>query len=27
MVLAAGDSEVSGLATIFEEVDPGTKVK
>jgi len=27
MVLAAGDSEVCGLATIFEEVDPGTKVK
>jgi methionyl-tRNA synthetase len=27
MVLAAGDSEVSGLATILEEVDPGTKVK
>jgi methionyl-tRNA synthetase len=27
MVLAAGDSEVRGLATIFEEVDPGTKVK
>jgi methionyl-tRNA synthetase len=27
MVLAAGDSEVRGLATIIEEVDPGTKVK
>ena len=27
MVLAAGDSEVRGLATIMEEVDPGTKVK
>ncbi|MGH7147124.1 MAG: methionine--tRNA ligase [Nitrospiraceae bacterium] len=27
MVLAAGDSEVCGLATILEEVDPGTKVK
>ena len=27
MVLAAGDSEVSGLATILEEDDPGTKVK
>jgi methionyl-tRNA synthetase len=27
MVLAAGDSEVSGLVTILEEVDPGTKVK
>jgi len=27
MVLAAGDSEVRGLATIVEEVDPGTKVK
>jgi methionyl-tRNA synthetase len=27
MVLAAGDSEVHGLATILEEVDPGTKVK
>jgi methionyl-tRNA synthetase len=27
MVLAAGDSEVRGLVTIFEEVDPGTKVK
>ncbi|TKS60119.1 MAG: methionine--tRNA ligase [Nitrospira sp.] len=27
MVLAAGDSEVYGLATILEEVDPGTKVK
>jgi methionyl-tRNA synthetase len=27
MVLAAGDSEVSGLATILEEVAPGTKVK
>ena len=27
MVLAAGDSEVRGLATIQEEVDPGTKVK
>jgi methionyl-tRNA synthetase len=27
MVLAAGDSEVRGLITIQEEVDPGTKVK
>lgn len=27
MVLAAGDSEVRGLATILEDVDPGTKVK
>jgi len=27
MVLAAGDSEVRGLATVIEEVDPGTKVK
>ncbi len=27
MVLAAGDSDVLGLATILEEVDPGTKVK
>jgi methionyl-tRNA synthetase len=27
MVLAAGDSEVRGLATILEAVDPGTKVK
>jgi methionyl-tRNA synthetase len=27
MVLAAGDSEVRGLATIVEEVEPGTKVK
>jgi methionyl-tRNA synthetase len=27
MVLAAGDSEVRGLATNLEEVDPGTKVK
>lgn len=27
MVLAAGDSEVRGLATILEEVEPGTKVK
>ena len=27
MVLAAGDSEIRGLATILEEVDPGTKVK
>jgi len=27
MVLAAGDSEVRGLATILEEIDPGTKVK
>jgi methionyl-tRNA synthetase len=27
MVLAAGDAEVRGLATILEEVDPGTKVK
>jgi len=27
MVLAAGDSEVRGLATILEDVEPGTKVK
>lgn len=27
MVLAAGDSEVRGLATILEETEPGTKVK
>ncbi len=27
MVLAAGDGEVRGLATIVEDVDPGTKVK
>jgi methionyl-tRNA synthetase len=27
MVLAAGDSEVRGLVTILEEIDPGTKVK
>jgi len=27
MVLAAGDSEVRGLATILEEVEPGTTVK
>jgi len=27
MVLAAGDSDVQGLITILEEVDPGTKVK
>ncbi len=27
MVLAAGDSDVRGLATIVEEVEPGTKVK
>ena len=27
MVLAAGDSEVRGLVSILEEVDPGTKVK
>lgn len=27
MVLAAGDNEVRGLATILEEVDPGTRVK
>ncbi|MCC6140900.1 MAG: methionine--tRNA ligase [Nitrospira sp.] len=27
MVLAAGDSDVRGLATILEEVEPGTKVK
>ena len=27
MVLAAGDTEVQGLITILEEVDPGTKVK
>jgi hypothetical protein len=26
-VLAAGDSEVRGLATFVEDVDPGTKVK
>ena len=27
MVLAAGDSDVRGLVTLIEEVDPGTKVK
>ena len=27
MVLAAGDSEVRGLVTLLEEVEPGTKVK
>ena len=27
MVLAAGDSEVRGLLTLLEEVEPGTKVK
>lgn len=27
MVLAAGDTDVRGLLTILEEVDPGTKVK
>ncbi len=27
MVLAAGDTEVRGLATFLEEIDPGTKVK
>ena len=27
MVLAAGDTDVHGLLTIHEEVDPGTKVK
>lgn len=27
MVLAAGDKDVSGLVTILEEVEPGTKVK
>ncbi|MBK8276199.1 MAG: methionine--tRNA ligase [Nitrospira sp.] len=27
MVLAAGDTDVGGLLTIHEEVDPGTKVK
>ena len=27
MVLAAGDSDVRGLATFVEDVDPGTKVK
>jgi len=27
MVLAAGDAEVHGLATILEDVEPGTKVK
>ena len=27
MVLAAGDTDVRGLATILEEVEPGTKVK
>ena len=27
MVLAAGEKEVSGLITIMEDVEPGTKVK
>ena len=27
MVLAAGDSEVRGLATFLEDIEPGTKVK
>lgn len=27
MVLAAGDTDVRGLLTVLEEVDPGTKVK
>lgn len=27
MVLAAGDSDVRGLATFLEDVEPGTKVK
>ena len=27
MVLAAGDTEVRGLATFLEDVEPGTKVK
>ena len=27
MVLAAGDSEVCGLVTLLEDVEPGTKVK
>ena len=27
MVLAAGDSEVRGLITLLEDVEPGTKVK
>ena len=27
MVLAAGDSDVRGLVTLLEEVEPGTKVK
>ena len=27
MVLAAGDTEVRGLATFMEDVEPGTKVK
>ena len=27
MVLAAGDSEVRGLMTLLEDVEPGTKVK
>ncbi len=27
MVLAAGDTDVRGLLTVWEEVDPGTKVK
>jgi methionyl-tRNA synthetase len=27
MVLAAGDSEVRGVATFLEDVEPGTKVK
>ena len=27
MVLAAGDKDVTGLVTVIEEVEPGTKVK
>ena len=27
MVLAAGDSDVQGLVTLLEEVEPGAKVK
>lgn len=27
MVLAAGDTDVRGLATVLEDVDPGTKIK
>jgi methionyl-tRNA synthetase len=27
MVLAAGDNDVTGLVTIIEDVEPGTKVK